>query len=170
MRWLLLVGSSLLISCTHRLPELEEIQEIREELQKNLRNYGPKSNNFMNSALRLVRAEAAFVRKYPNHREVPRFLLEMAQIEATYFGDVRRAVELLRQIDERFRQRSPIAPQALFYEAFLYETMLADTGTARMRYEAFLRYYPQHELASDARRSLEYLGQPPAEILQRFRP
>ncbi|MEN2993428.1 MAG: hypothetical protein ABDH91_07730 [Bacteroidia bacterium] len=170
MRWLLLVGSSLLVSCTHRLPEIEEIQEIREEFQRNLRSYGPKSNNFLNSALRLVRAEEAFVRKYPNHREVPRFLLEMAQIEATYFGDVGRAVELLRRVDERFRQRSPVAPQALFYEAFLYETALADTGTARLRYEAFLRYYPQHELASDARRSLEYLGRSPEEILRQFRP
>ncbi|MCX7651908.1 MAG: tetratricopeptide repeat protein [Bacteroidia bacterium] len=122
----------------------------------------------MTTALELVRKEEAFIRKYPNHPAVPRFLIESAEIYGTYFGDAQKAVELLRQVDQRFRQKSPLAPKALFYEAFLYETMLNDTTRARERYEDFLQYYPDHELAKDARLSLQNLGKSPDELIQQI--
>ncbi|MCX7763450.1 MAG: hypothetical protein N2253_00975 [Bacteroidia bacterium] len=170
MRWLLLVSkvAFLTIACEPRLPELDEI----EELQKNLRilseKQGANSSAFMTTALELARKEEAFSKKYPNHPSVPGLLIEAAEIYGTHFGDAQKAVSLLRQVDERFRQKSPLAPKALFYEAFLYETMLSDTSKARQRYEDFLRLYPEHELAKDARLSLQNLGKPPEQLLQQI--
>ncbi len=161
--WLLaLMG----LACAPRLPEREQILRLQKELHKRLETHGPSSSAFLETALALVRAEEAFARKYPNHPDVPGFLLEAAEIEATYFGSPARAVELLRQIDLRFRQKSDVAPKALFYEAFVYETLLSDTAQARQRYEDFLRYYPNHELAPQARASLQHLGKTPDQLLE----
>jgi len=77
-------------------------------------------------------------------------------------------VELLEGIDLHFRQKSPIAPQALFQAAFIYENQLADTAKARETYERFLSYYPDHKLAPDARRSIELLGKSPEKIIEEF--
>lgn len=161
--WLLvLVG----LSCGPRLPERDEVLRLQKELRQYLETQGPSSSAFLETALALVRAEEAFARKYPNHPDVPQFLLEAAEIEATYFGSPARAVELLRQIDLRFRQKSDLAPKALFYEAFVYETLLSDTTNARKRYEDFLRYYPDHELAPQAQTSLQNLGKTPDQLLE----
>ncbi|MCX7607042.1 MAG: hypothetical protein N2170_07255 [Bacteroidia bacterium] len=169
MRWLHIVVGSVGLwvgACEPRLPELDEIEGYQRDLRKLVNSEGAQSSAFMTTALKLARAEEAFARKYPNHPDVPKLLIEAAEIHATYFGDPSRAVEILRGIDLRFRQRSDLAPKALFYEAFLYENALADTAKARERYEAFLRYYPGHELAKDARLSLQNLGKTPDQLLK----
>ncbi|MCX8111728.1 MAG: hypothetical protein N3E49_00800 [Bacteroidia bacterium] len=168
MRWLKLVSEIglLLVACAPRLPELDEISKLQRDLRVLLEKQGAQSSLFMSTALELARKEEAFAKKYPNHAEVPRLLIEAAEIYGTYFGDASRAVGILRQVDERFRHRSSLAPKALFYEAFLYETALQDTAKARERYEDFLRFYPDHELAKDARRSIETLGKPPEQLIQ----
>ncbi len=154
------------IACGPNLPERDKVLRLQKEMHELLETQGPSSSAFLETALALVRAEEAFARKYPNHPDVPQFLLEAAEIEATYFGSPARAVELLRQIDLRFRQKSHLAPKALFYEAFVYENLLSDTTNARQRYEDFLRYYPDHELAPQARTSLQNLGKTPEQLLE----
>lgn len=168
MRWLLRVSEVLLVlwACSPRLPEIDEIEKLQKDLRRLIETHGAQSNPFMTKVLELARREEEFVRKYPNHPSTPRFLIEAAEIYGTYFGDAQKAVTLLRQVDQRFRQKSPLAPKALFYEAFLYETMLGDTAIARRRYEDFLQFYPDHELAKDARTSLQTLGKPPEELIQ----
>lgn len=170
MRWLPLVSKGLLLiwACTPRVPEIDEIDDLRSEMRRLLEAHGAQSNIFMTKALALARKQEDFAKKYPNHPSVPRMLVEAAEIYGTYFGDAQKAVELLRIVDMRFRQKSPVAPKALFYEAFLYETALNDTAKARLYYEYFLQYYPDHELAKDARLSLQNLGKPPEEIIEKI--
>ncbi len=158
----------LLVSCSPRLPELQAIEAQQSELRNLLSAQGTQSSAFMTTALQLVRNIEAFAQKYPNHPRVPELLLEAAELEAVYFNDPRRAIELLRKIDLRYRQKTPYAPKALFYEAFLYENQLSDTARARELYELFLREYPQHELASEARLALRNLGKSPEQLLQEF--
>ncbi|MCS6790718.1 MAG: hypothetical protein NZ580_07045 [Bacteroidia bacterium] len=167
-RWLpLLLAKSLLVwACSPRLPELDRIEQLQKEMRRTLNTEGPKSGRFLNLALDLVRAEEAFVQKYPNHLEVPHMLLEIAEINATYFDDPRTAVGYLRRIDTQFRKKSPLAPKALFYEAFIYENMLYDTTQARRLYEDFLSHYPEHELADEVRASLANLGKTPEGLLE----
>ncbi|MCS7298151.1 MAG: hypothetical protein RMK19_04880 [Bacteroidia bacterium] len=167
MRWLRLAWSSILIwGCSPHLPEQDEIEKLRQRVRVLLNTHGSQSSAFMSTALELARVEENFIRRYPNHPEVPCLLIEAAEIYGTYFGDAQKAVTLLREVDRRFRQKSPLAPKALFYEAFLYETMLKDTATARHRYEDFLQFYPDHELAKDARLSLQNLGKPLDKVLE----
>lgn len=158
----------LALSCAPRLPELQEIEAQQAELRRLLSAQGAQSSAFLTAALQLVRKEQAFVQKYPNHPKAPELLFEAAELEAVYFNEPRRAIELLRQIDVRYRKKSPYAPKALFYEAFLYENMLSDTARARELYELFLQEYPQHELSPQAQLALRNLGKSPDQLLREF--
>lgn len=100
----------LLVSCAPRLPELQAIEAKQSELRNLLSTQGSQSAAFMTAALQLVRSIEAFAQKYPNHPRVPELLLEAAELEAVYFDDARRAVELLRRIDQRYRQKTPPRP------------------------------------------------------------
>ncbi len=165
LSWLIgLVGSN----CQPRLPELKDIQQKRQQVARLQKTEGPTGTNFMEAVFQLARAEEAFARKYSNHPQTPALLLEAAQLYANYLADPRKAIDLLEIIDQRFRRQSPLAPQALFFQAFLYENQLNDTAQARQTYERFLSYYPDHRLAEQARQAIDLLGKSPETILQEF--
>jgi len=166
--WLSWLIGLLVYSCKPRLPELESIEKKRQQLARVQKNEGPTSTNFLEAAFQLAREEENFFRKYPNHPQTPAFLLEAAQLYANYLGDPHKAVAFLEAIDQRFRHQSPLAPQALFFQAFLYENQLNDTARARETYERFLSYYPNHRLAEQARQAIRLLGKSPEEVIQEF--
>jgi TolA-binding protein len=166
--WLSCLIGLLVYSCKPRLPELESIEKKRQQLARVQKNEGPTSTNFLEAAFQLAREEENFARKYPNHPQTPAFLLEAAQLFANYLGDPRKAVALLEAIDQRFRQKSTLAPEALFFQAFIYENQLNDTTAAREAYERFLSYYPDHRLSEQARQAIKLLGKSPEEVIQEF--
>jgi len=166
--WLSLPVGLLVYSCKPRLPELYNIEKKQRQLARLQKTAGPTSTNFLEAAFQLAREEENFARKYPNHPQTPGFLFEAAQLYANYLGDPRKAVSLLEAIDLRFRQKSPLAPEALFFQAFIYEEQLNDTTAAREAYERFLAYYPDHRLAEQARQAIKLLGKSPEAISKEF--
>lgn len=164
--WLSWLSGLLVSDCQPRLPELKDIEKKQQEVARLQKTEGPTGTNFLEAAFQLARAEESFARKYPNHPQTPAFLLEAAQIYSNYLGDPRKAITLLEIIDQRFRRQSPLAPQALFFQAFIYENQLNDTARARETYERFLSYYPDHRLAEQARQAIKLLGKSPEEIIQ----
>ncbi len=166
--WLSSLVGLLVYSCKPRLPELQNIEKKQQQLARLQKTEGPTSTNFLEAAFQLAREEENFVRKYPNHPQTPVFLLEAAQLYANYLSDPRKAVALLEVVDQRFRQKSPVAPEALFFQAFIYENQLNDTTAAREAYERFLAYYPDHRLSEQARQAIKLLGKSPEEVIQEF--
>jgi len=57
---------------------------------------------------------------------------------------------------------------ALFMQGFIYENQLLDLDNARRIYTEFLERYPDHDLAKDARFSLENLGRTPEDLIRDF--
>ena len=55
--------------------------------------------------------------------------------------------------------KSTYGPQAQFMIGFIYANELKDLDKAKVAYEKFLKVYPEHEMAKDARWELEHLGQ-----------
>ncbi len=53
----------------------------------------------------------------------------------------------------------------MFLMAFAYENYLKDTEKAKQAYEAFLKKYPENQLARDAKFSLDNLGKSPEEVM-----
>ncbi|MGQ9864261.1 MAG: tetratricopeptide repeat protein [Bacteroidia bacterium] len=155
-----------LLSCTHKIPEVEKIDKLESQVED--RSRFPSEADFLKKVLELTRAYEAFAQKYPNYPQSPEYLFKAAQNNASYFQDPKAAIAQLKLLEDRYRNRSPYAPQALFYRAFLYANSLEDTLNARKLYQEFLSLYPDHPLAKDAQAELQNLGQTPEQILQKL--
>jgi len=59
-------------------------------------------------------------------------------------------------------------PECVFLKAFIYENQLGDLKEAEKQYKEFIKTYPDHTLAKDAKASLEYLGKSPEELIKIF--
>lgn len=92
------------------------------------------------------------------------FLFKAAEI-ATLRRQYAKAIELYDRIETEFSQH-PRAPQALFMQAFTYDENLGQIETAREKYTAFIRKYPDHDFADDAQVMLDNLGKSDEDILR----
>ncbi|MEO6039288.1 MAG: hypothetical protein ABIQ93_12825 [Saprospiraceae bacterium] len=94
-------------------------------------------------------------------------LLKAAGV-AKSVGNSGKALELYTAVDEKMPQH-PKAPMALFMEGFIYENDLSDTATARLKYQAFLKKYPNDpDFADDAQNALRNLGKSPEDLIKEF--
>lgn len=98
--------------------------------------------------------------------EKPSFYIKSADLcKAT--GDYDKAVQLYEKIYTEFKNHEKAA-QALFMQAFTYDTDLKNVEKAKSLYEQFITQYPAHELADDAKASLEVLGLSDEEALKKI--
>lgn len=96
-----------------------------------------------------------FAGRFPDDSLSPELLFKAADI-ASGFNREREAISMFEQIEKRYPD-SRKASISLFMEGFVYENRLRDNVQAEAKYEEFLRRYPQHQLASSAKASLEQL-------------
>lgn len=59
-------------------------------------------------------------------------------------------------------------PYALFLKAFVLENQAMNYEEAKTVYEDFIRMYPGHEMADDAKASILNMGKTPEEIIEEF--
>lgn len=114
----------------------------------------------------LTTAYREFAVKFPADSLAPVYLLRAGGLFMNV-GKPLKAIESLDQVTEKY-STSLQAPQALFLEAFIFENMLANFSKAKELYSQFLSLYPQHELADDAKSSLNNLGKTPEQLVHEF--
>lgn len=94
-------------------------------------------------------------------------LLKAAGVAKT-IGNSTKSLELYTAVAEKLPQH-PKAPMALFMEGFILENDRGDTASARVKYQDFLKKYPNDpNFADDAQNALKYLGKSPEEMIQEF--
>jgi TolA-binding protein len=108
-----------------------------------------------------------YIIKYPADTNVPRMLYEDAQINDFPLKKTAVSLEQLEKVYDKY-PNSKYAPDALLKAAFLNETALMNYDKARVLYTQFLKTYPNHPLANDARISLENIGLTPAQQLKKI--
>lgn len=57
------------------------------------------------------------------------------------------------------------APESLFLQAMIYADHLKNEVLGKQKYEEFIITHPNHQLVNDARKSIQFLGKTPEEIL-----
>ena len=157
-----LISLFTIISCKPGKDEdLTYIKKLEEQC------YSPKAVKLDNKlANELILAYADFCNKYPQDTLSPGFLFKA--------GEVAMSLNLGTQALEyfgRFKAQYPNlkkAPHCLFLEGFIYETILKDLVKAKEKYLEFLEKYPNHELAKDAKASIELLGKSPEDVIKSF--
>lgn len=153
---------SLLFSCK---PESDRLADKIKETEKQLINDSTKTLN-RELAEEQLKTYAAFTEKFPEDSRSEEFLYKAAEL-ANSMGKTPVALDYYHSFCEKYPQ-SKKAPYALFLQAFIYENQLKNLERARELYTSFLTSYPDHELAKDARFSLDNLGKSEEELIKMF--
>ena len=154
--------AALLFSCK---PESDRTADKIKETEKLLINDTTKMLN-RDLAEEQLKAYVAFTEKFPEDNRTEEFLYKAAEL-ANSMGKTAVALDYYHSFTEKYPQ-SKKAPYALFLQAFIYENQLKNLDRARDLYGSFLTTYPDHELAKDARFSLDNLGKSEEELIKMF--
>ena len=148
---LLLFYSLLFLACTatQRTQRQAELEEYRRALTAT-----PDVTDARPAAERYLDLAETYARDFPTDTLRTEYLFVAADV-ARGLGSYERAIRLWEQVrtDPSFNK----APVALFLQGFTAETGLRDPGRAAGYYRAFLRTYPEHELAAQVRQLLSLL-------------
>jgi len=153
---------SFLFSCK---PESDRTADKIRETEKMLINDSTKMLN-RSLAEGELKAYAEFTEKFPEDTRSEEFLYKAAEL-ANSMGKTAVALDYYHSFCEKY-PKSKKAPYALFLQAFIYENQLKNLDKARELYSGFLTAYPDHELAKDARFSLNNLGKSEEELIKMF--
>ena len=114
----------------------------------------------------LVAAYEDFYKEHPDDPKSAEFLFRAGDLSKG-LREANKAVALYKIVNEDFPEYEK-SPLALFLQGFIYENDLGDYANAKVIYESFLEKYPDHEMAKDAKFSLQNLGKSPEELLKEF--
>lgn len=131
--------------------------------------YGSDKNNLefdKAKAQKLVDSYNNFTGKFPQEAETANYLFKTAEVLRS-LRKFNEAVGVYSKIGQDFPNFEK-APHSLFLEGFSYENDLNDLEKAKVRYQDFIKKYPEHELADDVQFSLDNLGKSPEDIIKGF--
>lgn len=160
-----------LVSACNNTPQPDQTAVLEQsllQLDKEMTAPNGTVADSMKAALFIKTAEeyAASVRSTQPDKYAD-LLLKAAGV-AKSIGSSAKALQLYTSVAENLPQH-PKAPMALFMEGFILENDRGDTAMARVKYQNFLKKYPNDpDFADDAHNALKYLGKTPEEMIREF--
>jgi len=117
-------------------------------------------------AVLLMEAYVAFSERFNNRENADEYLFKAGEIAMGQEMTVDAIRYLTRLYDEfpRYDKRA----YGLFLLGFVQENYSGNLDEAKRVYELFLTEFPNHEMADDAKASIENLGKSPEEIIREF--
>lgn len=111
----------------------------------------------------LITEYQEFVKEFSNDSLSPIYLLKAADL-CISTKKYETAAKLYNKVYSNYPNYEK-APQALFLEAMTYSDFIKNESLGKLKYKEFIKKYPNHELINDAKKSLEFIGKSPEEIL-----
>ncbi len=114
----------------------------------------------------LMEAYVSFSERFNNRENADEYLFKAGEIAMGEKMTVEAIRYLTRLYDEfpRYEKRA----YGLFLLGFVQENYSGNLDEARRIYQLFLMEFPNHEMADDARASIDNLGKSPEEIIRGF--
>ena len=150
---------SVTMACKNNTPN-EAIEKAVAAYQESSKATGMPSKG---KADTLLQAYQSYVDQNPNDAQTPEYLFKMGEIYQ-FHQQYYKGIATYQTIVDKYPNYEK-TPQAMFLMAFAYENYLKDTEKAKQAYEAFLKKYPENQLARDAKFSLDNLGKSPEEVM-----
>lgn len=160
---MLLAG--LILSCQPKQSGLQSQKEELEALELQLLSAQDVNINPEAAALFLEKSQA-FAEAFPQDSLAPSYLFKSAEV-ARGIREFGLAIQLAGRVWRQYPDYEK-APDAMFVQAFIYDTDLGDTLNARNYYEKFLSSYPEHPFAPNIKQLLSVLGKDPEALIQQF--
>jgi tetratricopeptide (TPR) repeat protein len=157
-----LVLAAVLVSCSGDRAKMETQNKIR-DLEKKI---------YLNNRLDIkVAGDAAkaytdYANDYADDSLSPGYLFKAGELYRT-LKKGKEAVDCYQQIIDKY-PNFPNVPLCWFFQGFVYGDILKDYPKAKEYYSEFIRKYPKHDFADDARALISYLGKTDAEMIQLF--
>lgn len=108
-----------------------------------------------------------FVEQSPDDSTAAMWLYHAMEINVL-LKNTDKCIEIGNQVVSQY-PKSEWAPMSLFLMgSYVYDDMLKDTAQAHVMFQRVIDEYPESGLVDDARKSIEYLGLTPDEILSRI--
>ncbi len=118
----------------------------------------------METAPKVAEAYCEFVKQNPDDTEASMWLYHAMEINVQ-LQNADKSIALGKQLVEQYPQSS-WAPMSLFLLAsYVYNDQLNDTAQAHATFQKLIDDYPNSPHVDDAKKSIEYLGLTPEEIL-----
>lgn len=144
----------------------EEVNPVHEQIREIGREIFADPDKGFNRliAQEFVTATSNFAMLNPTDSIAPNFLIDAATI-ARNMGSTDKTLEFFRWVYQKFPNH-PKASDAMFYEAFTYDSDLKDFEKAKVAYNAFINQNPKHSFVEQAQIMLSNLGKTDEELLE----
>ncbi|MBK6623014.1 MAG: tetratricopeptide repeat protein [Saprospirales bacterium] len=163
--WPIILLAGLILSCQPNPAGLQSQKEELEALELQLLSAQDVNINPEAATLFLEKSQA-FAEAFPKDSLAPSYLFKSAEV-ARGIREFGLAIQLAGQVWRQYPDYEK-APDAMFVQAFIYDTDLGDTLNARNYYEKFLSSYPKHPFAPNVNQLLSVLGKDPEALIQQF--
>ena len=108
-----------------------------------------------------------FVKQNPDDPTAPPWLYHAMELNIAV-KNVDQSIELCNKLLEQYPESKWAPTSLLMIGNYIYDNQLNDTAQAHKCYQRLIDEYPDSELVDDARKSIEYLGLTPDEIMARI--
>ncbi len=164
-QYLLPTACCLLLTLASCTSEQQKLQQSIDAKEKELYGDSTMVMDFA-KAKDMIALYADFVKKYPENEKAEDYLFKAGEVS---MGAMQSnvAIKYFEQYYEKY-PKADKAPYSLFMQGFIYETQLNNTEKAKWCYEKFIRDFPTHKLAEDAKYSIANLGKSEEELIREF--
>ena len=114
----------------------------------------------------LLESYISFSKKYTEDTLSPKYLFKAAQV-CMRMSQGNSAIQYLDMLYTNYPKNEK-ASTALFMQGFVYETILKDKEKAVVCYNKFLKEFPTHPLAKDAKYCVENINKTEEEMIKEF--
>jgi len=118
----------------------------------------------------------SLVEEYPNSKEAPEALFQLARIYQNKMvknlsdkESLEKAAQTYKDVYDKYPKYER-TPESLFLSAFIEANDLKNYNKATSIYKLFLEKYPDHELTPSVKAELDNMGLSPDEILKKPQP
>lgn len=153
--------TSLLSSCQS---EQEKAYNELTQLEKSL--FGDRTALNDSIARVYISKSESYVTTYKTDERIPDIKFKQGEI-LNGLGSYSFAIRKFQDIYLGY-PKSPKAPESIFLCAFINDSQLQNYERAEYYYKLFLKNYPNHVFAKDAKISLDNLGKTPEELVREF--
>lgn len=105
-----------------------------------------------------------FAGRYENDSLAPEYLFKAGEI-AMNMNMPGKSIELFQKVYTTWPEFTK-RPYCLFLQGFIYENQLQQYDAAKDYYSRFVEKYPNHDLADDARSSIDNMGKSLDELIK----
>ncbi len=117
-------------------------------------------------AASLMEAYFVYAVRFPNRANSADRMFKAAEL-AMSLNHTIQAIKYFTKVYDEYPDYEK-RPYAMFLRAFVLENQAQEYTQAKEVYEEFIRLYPGHSMADDAKYSIENMGKSPEELIREF--